>query len=122
MEFQPRKGIFLQIADLICEKILNGELLEGEKIPSVRELAGETGVNPNTIVRSYSELQLSKIIENRRGVGFFVNPEAKQVILDRKKHEFFNKVLPEFVNQASLLGISVEELQSQLVAAKNSKS
>lgn len=115
MEFQPSKGIFLQIADNICEKILNGTYQASHKIPSVRELAAETGVNPNTIVRSYSELHALNIIDNKRGVGFFVNPEAKRIILKKKKDEFFNKALPEFVRQANLLGISIEELQDQLV-------
>jgi len=114
MEFQPNKGIFLQIADNICEKILNGTYQSGDKIPSVRELAAETGVNPNTIVRTYSELQSLNIIDNKRGVGFFVNPEAKRIILKRKKNEFFNKVLPEFVHQANLLGISADDLKKQL--------
>ena len=111
MKFQPTKGIFLQIADNICEKVLNDTFAPGTKIPSVRELALETGVNPNTIVRAYSELQAREIIENRRGIGFFVNPEAKQVIHKRKKAEFFDQVLPEFVRQASLLGISTDELR-----------
>jgi DNA-binding transcriptional regulator YhcF (GntR family) len=114
MEFQPNKGIFLQIADNICEKILNGTYQPGDKIPSVRELAAETGVNPNTIVRTYSELQSLNIIDNKRGIGFFVNPEAKRIILKRKKDEFFNKVLPEFLHQANLLGISADDLKKQL--------
>ncbi|TDI71601.1 MAG: GntR family transcriptional regulator, partial [Bacteroidetes bacterium] len=54
----------------------NQQVQPGDKIPSVRELAAETGVNPNTIVRTYSELQSQQIIDNKRGVGFFVNPEA----------------------------------------------
>ena len=114
MKFQPTKGIFLQIADNICEKVLNDTFPPGTKIPSVRELALETGVNPNTIVRAYSELQGQSIIENRRGIGFFVNPEAKQVIHKRKRDEFFNQVLPEFVHQANLLGISTDELREYM--------
>ena len=57
MEFQNGKSIFLQIADSITTKLVSGEFAAGEKIPSVRELASEMGVNPNTIMRTYSELK-----------------------------------------------------------------
>jgi DNA-binding transcriptional regulator YhcF (GntR family) len=122
MDFQPNKGIFLQIADSIIEKILNDEYPIGSKIPSVRELAGKTGVNPNTIVRSYSELQSRNIIDNKRGVGFFVNSEAKKVIQKKKREQFFNEILPEFVKQANLLNISLEEITDQMAAQSRENS
>ena len=114
MQFQNGKSIFLQIADSITEKVVNGEFPAGEKIPSVRELAAEMGVNPNTVMRTYSELQAMNIIENQRGIGYFVNPDAQKIILRGKKEEFFNKVLPEFLKQAALLGITSEELRKHL--------
>ena len=114
MEFQNGKSIFLQIADTITDKVVSGELPAGEKIPSVRELASEMGVNPNTIMRTYSELQAMSIIKNQRGIGYFVNPEAQKVILQGKKKEFFNKVLPDLLRQASLLGITSSELKKHI--------
>ena len=104
--------------DSISDKILNGIYQSGDKIPSVRELAIETGVNPNTIVRTYSELQSQQIIDNKRWVGFFVNPEAKRIILKRKKDEFFNKVLPEFVHQANLLAFLPMILKNSWIRLK----
>jgi len=114
MEFQNGKSIFLQIADTITDKVVSGEFPAGEKIPSVRELASEMGVNPNTIMRTYSELQAMSIIENQRGIGYFVNPEAQKLILQGKKEEFFNKELPDFLKQASLLGITSSELKKHI--------
>ncbi|GJM30474.1 MAG: GntR family transcriptional regulator [Cyclobacteriaceae bacterium] len=114
MEFEPTKGIYLQIADSICEKILSNAYSNGDKIPSVRELAAETGVNPNTIMRTYTELQSAGILENRRGVGFFVGPEAKGIILTQRKQQFFNQTLPEFVKQAKLLNISLDDIWANL--------
>lgn len=111
MQFQEGKSIFLQIADTITEKVVSGEFPPGEKIPSVRELASTMGVNPNTVMRTYSELQAMNIIENQRGIGYFVNPDAKKIILKEKKDEFFKRVLPEFLKQASLLGISADDLK-----------
>lgn len=114
MEFQNGKSIFLQIADTITDKVVSGEFAAGEKIPSVRELAAEMGVNPNTIMRTYSELQAMSIIENQRGIGYFVNPDAQKIILQGKKEEFFNKILPDFLKQAALLGITAGELKKHL--------
>ena len=114
MQFQDGKSIFLQIADSITEKVMSGEFPAGEKIPSVRELAAAMGVNPNTIMRTFMELQAMNIIENQRGIGYFVHPEAKKIILKDKKQEFFKKVLPEFLRQAELVGISTEELKKHL--------
>jgi GntR family transcriptional regulator len=114
MQFENGKSIFLQIADTITEKVVSGEFPAGGKIPSVRELAAEMGVNPNTIMRTYSELQAMNIIENQRGIGFFVHPDAQKIILKDKKEEFFKKVLPEFLKHAALLGISADELKKHL--------
>ena len=114
MQFQDGKSIFLQIADTITEKVVSGEFPAGGKIPSVRELAAAMGVNPNTVMRTYSELQALNIIGNQRGIGYFVNPEAKKIILKDKKQEFFAKVLPEFLKHAALLGISAEDLKKHL--------
>lgn len=114
MQFQNGKSIFLQIADTITEKVVSGEFPPGQKIPSVRELAAEMGVNPNTVLRTYSELQAMNIIENQRGIGYFVNPAAPEIILKGKKEEFFARVLPEFLKEAALLGITANELKKHL--------
>jgi DNA-binding transcriptional regulator YhcF (GntR family) len=113
-EFDNNKSIFLQIADHIIERVAKGELPEGEKIESVRELAAEMGVNPNTIMRTYSELQNMEIIENKRGIGYFVRTDAQATIIEKKKTEFFNTVVPNFIKQAQLLGIKAEELEIHL--------
>ncbi|PZR03372.1 MAG: GntR family transcriptional regulator [Flavobacterium psychrophilum] len=114
MEFNNNKSIFLQIADSLTDQIANGLLAPGEKIPSVRELAADMGVNPNTIMRTYNELQSADIIENKRGIGYFVNVEARNKIMERKKEEFFRDVLPGFIKQASLLGITSSDLKKHL--------
>ena len=87
---------------------------EPQRIHAAAELAAAMGVNPNTVMRTYSELQAMNIIENQRGIGYFVSPGAKTIILKDKKQEFFHKVLPEFLKQAALLGISADELKKHL--------
>ena len=123
MEFRNNdKSIFLQIADSITEKVVSGTYPPEEKIPSVREMAAEVGVNPNTIMRTYNELQSLQIIENKRGIGYFVKPEAQQLILNKKKTDFFSKVLPDVMQQAGLLGITADELKKHIDQLSNSNN
>jgi DNA-binding transcriptional regulator YhcF (GntR family) len=114
MEFKDTKGIFQQIADNICDKIISGEFPVGSKIPSVREQAATVGVNQNTIMRTYMELQRENIISNQRGIGFFVTESAPQQIMKMRKEEFFNVHLPEFMRELKLLDLSKEELKPLL--------
>ena len=69
------------------------------------------GENPNTIVRSYAELQSKNIIANSRGIGYFVSNNAKEIINNWRREEFFESDLPEFVRQMNVLGISYEDLK-----------
>ena len=114
MEFKNNKSIALQIADNLAERILNGTIAIEEKIPSVRELAAEMGVNPNTIVRSYAELQSKNIISNQRGIGYFVANDAKKIIKNWRRQDFFETELPEFAHQMNILGISYSELSDPI--------
>ncbi len=111
MEFINHKGIFLQIADSISEKVIVGQYPPGEKIPSVRDLATDIGVNPNTVMRTYAELQSRGIIENKRGIGYYVNTDAVNIIRQWKRKEFFENELPLIVKQMRILGISFKELE-----------
>ncbi len=111
MEFKNTKGIFLQIADSISEKVMEGKYPPCEKIPSVRDLAAEMGVNPNTVMRTYSELQARGIIDNKRGVGFYVSTDAVEIIRKWKRKEFFEIELPLIVRQTRMLDITPEELK-----------
>ena len=110
MAFNSNKAIYLQMADSIADDILAGRYGPDERIPSVREFAGTIGVNPNTAVKAYDELARDGIIYNRRGLGFFVSPEARHHILEKRKKEFFRDVLPEVAKTMRLLGISHDEL------------
>ncbi len=121
MEFLNTKGIFLQIADSISEKVLEGSYPPGEKLPSVRDLAAEIGVNPNTVMRSFSELQSRGIIDNKRGVGYYVSTEAVNIIRDWKRREFFEIDLPLIVRQTGILNISFEELRPYFTSTQNTE-
>ncbi len=112
MEFNSNKPIYLQICDLLCEKILAGEYGEEERILSVRELGAEIGVNPNTIMRSYERLTAQGIIFNKRGIGYFISSSARQIIVETHKAEFIGQQLPELIHRMKLLGVTFEEFSA----------
>ena len=111
MEFNGNKSIYLQICEGICERILSGELEPDMRIPSVREYGAEIGVNPNTVMRSYEKLTSDNIIYNRRGIGYFISQDAKQIVLQTMKRDFLENEMPQIIKKMHLLGISLEELQ-----------
>ena len=108
--FKQDRAIYLQLADRLCDEIISGKYKADDKIPSVRELAVMLEVNTNTVVKTYDHLSLAGIIYTRRGLGYFVSPEAKEKILDSRKKQFFDEDLPEIFRQMRLLGISIDEV------------
>lgn len=110
MEFNQPKGIYQQIAEQVRDRIAGGEWPAGDRIPSVREMAVNLGVNPNTVTRSYQTLLDNGIIDNRRGIGYFVAVTAREKIMDEMKNEFIGDELPRLFRLMKKLGIDVNEL------------
>jgi DNA-binding transcriptional regulator YhcF (GntR family) len=113
MEFKDNEAIYVQIAGLVCENILAGKWTAGQKILSVRDLAVELEVNPNTVMRSYDLLQELKIVCNRRGQGLFVAEDGLEKAIAWRKRNFMEHYLPDFFKNIFLLGISMEEMRRQ---------
>ncbi len=111
MEFQPKQAIYQQIGDYVCENILSGTWKAGDRIPSVREMAVSVEVNPNTVARSYAYLQDKGIICKERGIGYFVDPDARANALALKRGEFLDKELGRMFRAMDLLGVGIEELR-----------
>ncbi len=110
MNFKESKAIYLQIADRICDEILLGQYREEERIPSVREYAAVVEVNANTAMRSYDYLQARGIIYNKRGIGYFVSPDAPKMIRTLRRETFLSEEVDYFFKQLSSLQISANEL------------
>jgi len=123
IDFKSTKGIFQQMADLLCRRILENKLPPGERVPSVRDLAAEFEVNRNTLLRTYSLLEDAGIIVNKRGIGFFVADNAMELIHSRERVEFFAEDLPEFLKKVELLGLTATDLKELLdVMERNAKA
>jgi len=111
MEFHNNgQAIYLQIADYICEKILLKEWKPEDKVPSVRELAMQLEVNPNTVMRTYDFLKQQEIINDKRGIGYFVTPQAFKTAVAYRKTEFLEKELPAVFRTMNMLGLETEDL------------
>jgi DNA-binding transcriptional regulator YhcF (GntR family) len=108
MIFNDNLPIYIQIMNLIKKRIVIGELKEGDKLPSVRELSTELKVNPNTIQRSYQELEREELVFTQRGMGTFV-VENKEIIKDLKKNMASN-VVKSFIIDMKSLGFSSLEI------------
>ena len=113
MEFNSNKAIYLQIADTVCDKILAGEQKPEDRIPSVREYGATIGVNPNTVMRTYEKLTAEGVIYNKRGIGYFISPDAKEIVLENNRKEFMEVELPAFLRKMELLGLDPDELLSK---------
>lgn len=108
MHFEDNLPIYIQIMNLLIKKMLKGELKGGEKMPSVRELSTELKVNPNTIQRSYQELEREGIVFTQRGMGTFVS-EDTNVLKDLKKNMASN-IVTRFIEDMESIGFKKNEI------------
>lgn len=114
MIFDEHKPIYLQIADDICAKILNEAYAEEERIPSIREMAATIGVNPNTVARSFDYLKSIEVIYDKRGLGYFITPNAKRAVKRMHKTDFMQNELPAIAKKMALLDITPHELMEKI--------
>ena len=109
MEFDKNTPIYIQIMFEIKRRISIGQLNPGEKLPSVRDLADELKVNPNTIVRAYQELEREGITETRRGMGTFVVENEKNTVSEMK-NTIGKTFVNEFIKKMHDAGVSDNEI------------
>ena len=121
MDFKKNQAIYLQIADYVCENILTQQWPEGERLLSVREMASNIQVNPNTVMNTYKNLQGQGLIYHKRGIGYFIAEDALQKAQDMKKDEFVSEFLPHVFRTMDLLKMSFPELEKIYKKNKNGK-
>jgi len=86
-----------------------------EKIPSIRDLAIDIEVNPNTVQRTYDLLQQRGIICKRKGIGYFVADDARQKVLSFRREQFMENELPAFLKSMHQLDIDPEKIRLEYV-------
>lgn len=107
IDYQDPRPIYIQICEKFKMLILKGVLTPDEQLPSVRALAMENSINPNTIQRAYSELERQGFIYTVKGKGNFVRGDIS--LIDRKEDEIAQKIA-DLIKEAEELGISREEI------------
>lgn len=117
--FHSSKPIYEQIAEMIKKRIIRGELTAGGKLPSVREMAIEVNVNPNTVQRTYRELETMDIVESKRGQGTFVTEDTEMIASIRE--EMKKEILMNFTKQMFEMGYTKEEIKQGLTEYLNRK-
>lgn len=111
MYFEQTRSIYEQIGDFVTDRILRRVWQPDERLPSVRDLAVDLGVNPNTVQRSYSRLQDRGLIYNQRGVGYFVAPEGAVRARQARRERFESELLPQVFETMELLGLTPSDIE-----------
>lgn len=112
LEFNNREPIYVQLIERLRDDIISGNLKKGEKLPSIRDYANKVMVNPNTVQKVYSELEIKNYIFSKRGIGYYVS-EDDQFIRD-KRENYLDKEIEKFLNKMKFLGFSNEEIIKKL--------
>lgn len=107
-KFTSEKAVYLQIADRLTKSVLSGEYKPGEQIPSVRQLALEAAVNPNTIQHAFTELENNGLIISKNTVGRFVTDNA--AIIEECRNNLAKNIVKDFIKNMTQLSITPEQI------------
>ena len=115
-EWNDNQPIYRQLRDRVVASILDGVLKEGDPLPSVRNVAAEYRVNPITVLKGYQQLVDEQLVEKRRGLGMYIKPGARDLLLQGERQRFLAEQWPRVAATIQRLGLTLEEL---LAAAAN---
>lgn len=110
VEWNDSQPIYRQLRDRVVALILDGVLKEGDPLPSVRNVAAEYRVNPLTVLKGYQELVDEQLVEKKRGLGMFVKPGARNLLLRSERQKFLAEQWPRVYATIRRLGLTPEEL------------
>ena len=117
-EWSDAQPIYRQIRDRVVAMILDGVLKPGEALPSVRNVASESRVNPLTVLKAYQYLVDEKLVETRRGLGMFVNEGARDLLLQGERERFLDEEWPQIRARIQRLGLTADELLGMPIPAE----
>lgn len=127
LSIQPGSAvpIYRQIIEQVCAAAMTGRLHDDEPLPSVRALAEQLVINPNTVARAYAELAREGVVESRAGRGVFVS-QRRQIYSGAERARRMEQAVTTFVSEAFLLGYTGEEIIEQVTrrtqAARSSRT
>ncbi len=115
-QWNDNQPIYRQLRDRMVALILEGVLKEGDPIPSVRNVAADYRLNPLTVLKGYQQLVEEHLVEKRRGLGLYVSPGARTLLLAGERERFLRDEWPQVLATIHRLGFSAEELFAQTPA------
>jgi len=121
-EWNDSQPIYRQIRDRVVAMILDGLLKEGDPLPSVRNVATESRVNPLTVLKAYQQLEGEKLVEKRRGLGMFINTGARDLLLQGERQRFLSEQWPEIRATIQRLGLTQELLGGRTSPSRRGES
>src|ERR1700754_2413801 len=113
-EMDDDRPIFVQIAELIENSIIDGSLAEETQVPSTNELAAFHRINPATAAKGVGQLVDDGILYKKRGIGMFVAAGARTKLRDRRHEQFVHLYVRPLLDEARKLGIGVDELKKMI--------
>ena len=104
--------IYRQLKERVVAMVLDGELKEGDALPSVRQVAADYQLNPITVSRAYQELADEELVEKRRGLGMYVTEGAPEKLLASERDRFLKEEWPMVVERIQRLGLDLQKLMA----------
>jgi GntR family transcriptional regulator len=105
--------VYRQVIDLVRGGIASGQLTPGDQLPTIRQLAVDLAINPNTVVRAYRELELGGLLETHQGTGTFISTQ-KFKRADAERERQLAQIVADSVSRAGAAGFTVDELIEEL--------
>jgi GntR family transcriptional regulator len=109
-EWKENQPIYRQLRELVVERIMDGSFVEGEAIPSVRQVAADYQVNHLTVGKAYQELVELGLLQKRRGLGMYVTEGARSALTRQEQQQFIDEELPAFAERARMLGLDLDKV------------
>jgi GntR family transcriptional regulator len=111
-EWNDGQPIYRQLRDRVVAMILEGQLKEGDPLPSVRNVSADSRVNPLTVLKAYQQLVDDFLVEKRRGLGMFVKSGARAQLMQGEREKFLTEQWPQVLATIRRLGLDARELLS----------
>ena len=111
-DWNDTQPIYRQLRDRVVAMILDGDLNEGDPLPSVRTVAAENRVNPLTVLKAYQQLVDEELVEKRRGLGMYVKENVRAALLKAERQRFLETQWPDILETIRRLDLSLRELMT----------
>ena len=121
LDFRSGQPIYMQIVEQVRQQIARGDLKPGDQLPTVRQLATDLRVNFNTVARAYRLLDESGLISTQHGRGTYVWETPSEEITQRLRRQGLEELVQNYINEASRLGYSSEEIARAFEQQQESK-